>query len=159
MYAQYTKISIWVEYRVNISPLYRLLLPRYAYMQQYVDGPTATPTHLYVHYIAAIDIYACTIYKNKHLGGIQGQHDRGNSHLYCTYMGYFSTWNCDVKVKLLTANVNLYWLKWLVIQVNALGRIIWVNSWWILPSEASRMGQQANLGYPMGHVNLIPHLY
>jgi hypothetical protein len=43
-----------VEYKVKISPLYRLLLLRYEYIQQFVDGPTATPTHSYVYYMAAL---------------------------------------------------------------------------------------------------------
>jgi hypothetical protein len=68
MLAQYTKIGIWVEYKVKISPLFRLLLLRYDYIQQHADGTTATPTHSYVHYFAAMDIYACTINKTKTFG-------------------------------------------------------------------------------------------
>ena len=58
--------SIWMDLQLllrihmgiilmQIQPLYRLLLLRYAYMQLSVDGPTATLTHSYGHYMAAID--------------------------------------------------------------------------------------------------------
>jgi hypothetical protein len=53
-HAQYMKNGIWVEYRVEILTLYRLFLTQYGYMKQFVDVPTATPTYLYEHYIAAI---------------------------------------------------------------------------------------------------------
>jgi hypothetical protein len=38
---------------VIISPLHTLLLLRYGYIQQFVNGPTATPTHAHVYYIDA----------------------------------------------------------------------------------------------------------
>jgi hypothetical protein len=49
-----------VEYRVIISPLYRLLPLRYGYIQQFVDRPTANPTHAYINYtddIGSLRIY------------------------------------------------------------------------------------------------------
>jgi hypothetical protein len=51
MHARYIKNSIWMVYRVKISPLF---LTRYGYIQQFVDGPTGTPTHSYMFCIATI---------------------------------------------------------------------------------------------------------
>jgi hypothetical protein len=39
---------------VIISPLYTLLLLRYGYIQQFVNGPTATPTHAKLIYDSLI---------------------------------------------------------------------------------------------------------
>jgi hypothetical protein len=48
------KVAFGWNARTKCYPKCGLFLIRYCYMQQFVDGPTATPTQSYVHYIDAV---------------------------------------------------------------------------------------------------------